>query len=285
MCCRFLLLRLLFIVVLCISIDISALFQFHSTFWRCFYESVCGQSVFYLCSACISRSVASFVCFFDSFCHLMYFIAFCVDGWLFVERLGAFVAGCCVCMCVFCSVLFLAIFCCFVVFLRFFLFILVSFFLFWRSCVVCRCVGCCFFRLNSIFYFLKKAHQHGHPHQRPKQTSTARSRVRRADDLGMGSSSCYRINRVIKYDIMLKTWIRCLPSHLRDWKNRHTNVALLPGKSHAHPRKTPLILFLRMGEKPQADWRAAASTSSLILPSASIYLYVLCLSRPSVAAQ
>ena len=40
-CCRFLLFRLLFTSILCISIDIMALFQFHSTFCRCFYESVC----------------------------------------------------------------------------------------------------------------------------------------------------------------------------------------------------------------------------------------------------
>ena len=79
-CCPLLLFRLLFLVVLCFSIDILALDQFHSTFWRCFHESVCDQSVFLCIHVCISRLVASFVYFFDSFCSLYYFVAFCVDG-------------------------------------------------------------------------------------------------------------------------------------------------------------------------------------------------------------
>ena len=69
-CCRFLFSRLLFLVVLCISIDILVFFQFHSAFWRCFYDSVCDQSVILCIHVCISRLVAFFVCFFGSFCSL-----------------------------------------------------------------------------------------------------------------------------------------------------------------------------------------------------------------------
>ena len=54
-CCRFFLLRLLFIVVLCISIDIFVFFQFHSTFWRCFYESVRSQSAFFVYTVRVFR--------------------------------------------------------------------------------------------------------------------------------------------------------------------------------------------------------------------------------------
>ena len=69
-CCRFLLPRLLFIYLLCIIIDILAFVRFHSSFWRCFYESVCIQSVFLCNHVYISRLVASSLCFFASFCSL-----------------------------------------------------------------------------------------------------------------------------------------------------------------------------------------------------------------------
>ena len=69
-CCRFLLLRLLFIYLLCTIIDILAFFPFDSSFCRCFYESECIQRVFFCNHVCISRLVAFFVCFFDSFCSL-----------------------------------------------------------------------------------------------------------------------------------------------------------------------------------------------------------------------
>ena len=65
------------------------------------FESVCGKSVFCVCSACFWRFVATLLCLFRYFGALLSYIGLCFDEFvfvLFVQRLDAFLAACCVCV-------------------------------------------------------------------------------------------------------------------------------------------------------------------------------------------
>ena len=73
-------------------------------------------------SACFCCSVVYFLRFLAFSCASMYSIGFCVDGWSFMDRLGAFLACYCVFVWAYCYVIFMAIFCAFIVFLCILLF-------------------------------------------------------------------------------------------------------------------------------------------------------------------
>ena len=78
-CRRFLLSRLLFIVILCIRIDILDFFECNSAFCRCFHESVCRSSVFP--SSCVSLACFLAVCCLF-FVFLGCFLCFDIFHWL-----------------------------------------------------------------------------------------------------------------------------------------------------------------------------------------------------------
>ena len=118
-CCRFLLLGLLFLVVLCISIDSMAFVRLNASFWRCFLLQ-CGARVpFCVCSACILRLLASSSSLFRFFSALVSYLGFCLAGCSFVRHLDAFLAAFCVCVCAHCYALFEAFLCFFSISLQF----------------------------------------------------------------------------------------------------------------------------------------------------------------------